>query len=42
MKQVPIKPGPHLVKLVGPRGKIQKLKIDIRGCEDTDGGMISW
>jgi serine/threonine-protein kinase len=42
MTRLPLKPGPHLVKLVGPRGKTQKFKIDIRGCEDTNGGTITW
>jgi hypothetical protein len=42
MSQVPLKPGPHSVKLVGPKGKTQKMKIDVRGCETTDGGTITW
>jgi serine/threonine protein kinase len=42
MTRLPLRPGPHLVKLVGPRGKTQKFKIDIRGCEDTNGGTITW
>jgi serine/threonine protein kinase len=42
MTRLPLKPGPHLVKLVGPKGKTQKFKIDIRGCEDTNGGTITW
>ena len=42
MQRYPLKPGPHVVKAVGPHHKTQKFTIDIRGCEDTDNGTIEW
>jgi hypothetical protein len=42
MTRLPLRPGPHVVKAVGPHGKSKKMNIDIRGCEDTDAGTITW
>ncbi len=40
--RVPLKPGGHVVQLLGPNGKSKKLDITIVGGQDTDDGTIKW
>jgi serine/threonine protein kinase len=42
LTRVPLLPGPHKVKAVGPRGKVKTLSIVIYGGRDTDEGTITW
>jgi serine/threonine protein kinase len=42
LTRLPISPGPHVVKAVGPRGKSKTIKIVVLGGQDTDEGMINW
>ncbi|HEX7699957.1 MAG TPA: protein kinase [Kofleriaceae bacterium] len=42
LTRLPLKPGPHTVKLVGPKGKTKILKIVINGGGDTDSGSQDW
>jgi hypothetical protein len=42
LTRLPLKPGPHTVKAVGPRGKSKIIKITIIGGRDTDEGSIDW
>jgi hypothetical protein len=42
LTRLPLKPGPHSVKAVGPRGKSKKLTITIIGGRDDDEGTITW
>jgi hypothetical protein len=42
LTRLPLKPGPHTVKAVGPRGKSKVLKITIVGGRDDDEGTITW
>lgn len=42
LTRLPIKPGPHTVRAVGPRGKSKTIKIAIIGGRDTDEGTIEW
>ena len=42
LTRLPLKPGPHTVKAVGPRGKTKNLKITIIGGRDDDEGTITW
>ena len=42
LTRLPLKPGPHTVKAVGPRGKSKILKITIIGGRDTDSGSVDW
>ena len=42
MTRLPLEPGPHKVKAVGPRGKSKLLNITIYGGQDTDEGTIEW
>ena len=42
LTRLPLKPGPHTVKLVGPKGKTKLLKIVITGGGDTDSGSQDW
>jgi serine/threonine protein kinase len=42
LTRVPVKPGPHKVKAVGPRGKSKVINIVIYATKDTDQGTISW
>ena len=42
LTQYPLKPGPHTIKAVGPKGKTKLLKIQIVGGRDTDDGSIDW
>jgi Protein kinase domain/PEGA domain len=42
LTRLPLKPGPHTIKLVGPKGKTKILKIAITGGADTDSGSQDW
>jgi serine/threonine protein kinase len=42
LTQLPLPPGPHKVKAVGPRGKTKQITITIYGGQDTDEGTITW
>ncbi|MEO6777154.1 MAG: serine/threonine-protein kinase [Kofleriaceae bacterium] len=42
LTRLPLKPGPHTIKAVGPKGKSKILKITIIGGQDTDSGSIDW
>jgi serine/threonine protein kinase len=42
LTRVPVKPGPHKVKAVGPRGKSKQINIIIYATKDTDQGTIAW
>ena len=40
--QWPLRPGPHKVKAIGPRGKSVKFDITIYGGQDTEAPAINW
>ena len=40
--QAPFKPGPHTVKVVGPKGKTKVMKVMVTGGHDEDLGTIEW
>jgi eukaryotic-like serine/threonine-protein kinase len=40
--KLPLPPGPHKVRAVGPRRKVKRFDITIFGGQDTDWGMIEW
>jgi hypothetical protein len=42
MTRLPLPPGPHKVKAIGPRGKVKQINITIYGGRDTDEGTITW
>jgi len=42
LTRLPLKPGPHTVKAVGPRSKSKVIKITIVGGRDDDEGTITW
>jgi serine/threonine protein kinase len=42
LTRLPLAPGPHKVKAIGPRGKVKTLNINIYGGQDTDEGTINW
>ena len=42
LTRLPLTPGPHKVKAVGPHGKIKQLTITMLGGQDTDEGTITW
>ncbi|MBA3392812.1 MAG: hypothetical protein H0T89_09215, partial [Deltaproteobacteria bacterium] len=42
LTRLPLTPGPHKIKAVGPRGKTKTLNVTIYGGKDTDEGTISW
>ncbi len=42
LTRLPLTPGPHKVKAVGPRGKSKIINVTIYGGKDTDEGTISW
>jgi len=42
LTRLPVKPGPHVVKAVGPKGKSKIIKIAIVAGRDDDEGMITW
>ena len=41
MTRYPLPPGPHVVRLVGPK-KSKTIKITMYGGKDTDGGEVDW
>jgi len=42
LTRLPLSPGPHKIKAVGPRGKVKQINITIYGGRDTDEGTITW
>jgi hypothetical protein len=42
LTRLPLAPGPHKVKAIGPRGKSKLLNINVYGGQDTDEGTITW
>ena len=42
LTRLPLPPGPHKIKAIGPRGKVKLLNITIYGGRDTDEGTITW
>jgi serine/threonine protein kinase len=40
--RIPLLPGPHKVKAIGPRGKTRLINTTIYGGRDTDEGLITW
>jgi hypothetical protein len=42
LTRLPVKPGPHTVKAVGPKGKSKVIKIAIVAGRDDDEGTITW
>jgi hypothetical protein len=42
LTRLPLLPGPHKVKAVGPRGKTKLFEITVYGGRDTDEGTITW
>jgi serine/threonine-protein kinase len=42
LTRIPILPGHHKVKAIGPRGKTKQISITIYGGQDTDEGTITW
>jgi len=42
LTRLPLAPGPHKVKAIGPHGKVKQINITIYGGRDTDEGTITW
>jgi hypothetical protein len=42
LTKLPLQPGVHKVKLVGPKNKTKKLDVTILGGQTTDQGTIAW
>jgi len=42
LTRLPLKPGPHTVKVVGPKNKSKIVKVNIIGGRDDDEGTIEW
>ena len=42
LTRLPLLPGPHKIKAIGPRGKTKQIDITIYGGQDTDEGTITW
>lgn len=42
LTRLPLQPGPHTIKAIGPRGKSKVIKIAIIGGRDTDAGTLQW
>jgi hypothetical protein len=42
LTRLPLQPGPHKIKAVGPRNKTKLINITIYGGKDTDEGTIEW
>jgi serine/threonine protein kinase len=42
LTRLPLLPGPHKIKAIGPHGKIKQINITIYGGRDTDEGTITW
>ena len=42
LTRLPLTPGPHKVKAVGPKGKSKMINVTIYGGKDSDEGTIDW
>jgi serine/threonine protein kinase len=42
LTRLPLPPGVHKVKAIGPRSKTQRFEITIYAAKDTDHGTLSW
>ncbi|HET9624254.1 MAG TPA: serine/threonine-protein kinase [Kofleriaceae bacterium] len=42
LTQLPLPPGPHKIKAIGPRGKVKQFTTTIYGGQDDDEGTITW
>jgi serine/threonine protein kinase len=42
LTRLPLKPGPHTVKVVSPKGKSKVIKVTIIGGRDEDQGTVEW
>jgi hypothetical protein len=42
LTRLPLKPGPHKVKAIGPRNKTKQFSIVIYGGKDTEAQTINW
>jgi serine/threonine protein kinase len=42
LTRLPLLPGPHKIKAIGPRGKVKLITTTIYGGRDTDEGTITW
>ncbi|MDX2087415.1 MAG: serine/threonine-protein kinase [Kofleriaceae bacterium] len=42
MQRLPLTPGPHKIKAVGPKNKTKYIETTILGGQDTDEGTIIW
>ena len=42
LQRMPLLPGPHKIRAVGPHGKKRELAITIYGGQDTDEGKLTW
>ena len=42
MTRLPLQPGPHKVRAIGPKGRKKEWTITIIGGRDTDEGTINW
>ena len=42
LTRLPLQPGPHKIKAIGPRGKVKLITTTIYGGRDTDEGTITW
>jgi serine/threonine protein kinase len=42
LTRLPLKPGPHVVKVVSPKNKSKIVKVTIIGGRDDDEGTIDW
>ncbi|HEY1816479.1 MAG TPA: serine/threonine-protein kinase [Kofleriaceae bacterium] len=42
LTRLPLKPGPHTVKVIGPKNKSKIIKVTIIGGRDEDEGTIEW
>jgi len=42
LTRLPLKPGPHKVKAIGPRNKTKTFSIVIYGGKDTEADTIQW
>jgi serine/threonine protein kinase len=42
LTRLPLSPGPHKIKAIGPHGKTRQMNITIYGGRDVDEGIITW
>jgi serine/threonine protein kinase len=42
LTRLPLPPGIHKIKAIGPRSKVQKFEITIYAAKDTDYGTLTW